>query len=129
MNRLIGEKYITVEGREKALELADVLLKNDYQVFIQHDDLDIWLIGYTSNDLSFGDDRYALITLDEEEQLQDQRECHQLDESIKAAKKANEEAERGSKGLEDWHWDDDEPSADSDDDEDDDDRNYDEPED
>ena len=123
MNRLIGEKYITVEGREKALELADVLLKNDYQVFIQHDDLDIWLIGYTSNDLSFGDNRYALITLDEEEQLQDQRECHQLDESIKAAKKANEEAERNSKDWENWD------GNETDDDEDDDDRNYDEPED
>ena len=123
MNRLIGEKYITVEGREKALELADVLLKNNYQVFIQHDDLDIWLIGYTSNDLTFGDDRYALITLDEEEQLQNQRECHQLDESIKAAKKANEEAGHDSK---DWeNWDDNE----ADEDEDDDDRNYDEPED
>ena len=123
MNRLIGEKYITVEGREKALELADVLLKNNYQVFIQHDDLDIWLIGYTSNDLSFGDDRYALITLDEEEQLQNQRECHQLDESIKAAKKANEEAERGNKDWENWD------GNETDEDEDDDDRNYDEPED
>lgn len=123
MNRLIGEKYITVEGREKALELADVLLKNDYQVFIQHDDLDIWLIGYTSNDLSFGDDRYALITLDEEEQLQDQRECHQLDESIKAAKKANEEAKCDSKDWENWD------GNETDEDEDDDDRNYDEPED
>ena len=123
MNRLIGEKYITVEGREKALELADVLLKNNYQVFIQHDDLDIWLIGYTSNDLTFGDDRYALITLDEEEQLQNQRECHQLDESIEAAKKANEEAGCDNK---DWeNWDDNE----ADEDEDDDDRNYDEPED
>ena len=123
MNRLIGEKYITVEGREKALELADVLLKNNYQVFIQHDDLDIWLIGYTSNDLSFGDDRYALITLDEEEQLQNQRECHQLDESIKAAKKANEEAERDNKDWENWD------GNETDEDEDDDDRNYDEPED
>lgn len=123
MNRLIGEKYITVEGREKALEVADVLLQNNYQVFIQHDDLDIWLIGYTSNDLSFGDDRYALITLDEEEQLQDQRECHQLDESMKAAKKANEEAERNSKDWENWD------GNETDEDEDDDDRNYDEPED
>lgn len=123
MNRLIGEKYITVEGREKALEVADVLLKNNYQVFIQHDDLDIWLIGYTSNDLSFGDDRYALITLDEEEQLQNQRECHQLDESIKAAKKANEEAERNSKDWENWD------GNETDEDEDDDDRNYDESED
>lgn len=125
MNRLIGEKYITVEGREKALELADVLLKNNYQIFIQHDDLDIWLIGYTSNDLTFGDDRYALITLDEEEQLQNQRECHQLDESIKAAKKANEEAERDNKDWENW----DGNETDEDEDEDDDDRNYDEPED
>ena len=123
MNRLIGEKYITVEGREKALEVADVLLQNNYQVFIQHDDLDIWLIGYTSNDLTFGDDRYALITLDEEEQLQNQRECHQLDESIKAAKKANEEAGCDNKDLENWD------GNETDEDEDDDDRNYDEPED
>ena len=123
MNRLIGEKYITVEGREKALELADVLLQNNYQIFIQHDDLDIWLIGYTSNDLTFGDDRYALITLDEEEQLQNQRECHQLDESIKAAKKVNEEAERDNKDWENWD------GNETDEDEDDDDRNYDEPED
>ena len=125
MNRLIGEKYITVEGREKALEVADVLLQNNYQVFIQHDDLDIWLIGYTSNDLTFGDDRYALITLDEEEQLQNQRECHQLDESIKAAKKANEEAGRDNKDWENWDCN----ETDEDEDEDDDDRNYDESED
>ena len=123
MNRLIGEKYTTVEGREKALEVADVLLENNYQVFIQHDDLDIWLISYTSNDLSCGVDRYALITLDEEEQLQNQRECHQLDESIKAAKKANEEAERDNKDCENWD------GNETDEDEDDDDRNYDEPED
>lgn len=123
MNRLIGEKYIAVEGREKALELAGVLLKNDYQVFIQHDDLNIWLIGYTSNDLSFGDDRYALITLDEEEQLQNQRECHQLDESIKAAKEANEEARRDSNDWENWD------GNEMNEDEDDDDRNYDDPED
>ena len=123
MNRLIGEKYITVEGREKALEVADVLLQNNYQIFIQHDDLDIWLIGYTSNDLTFGDDRYALITLDEEEQLQNQRECHQLDESIKAAKKANEEAGLDNKDWENWD------GNETDEDEDDDDRNYDEPED
>lgn len=129
MNRLIGERYVAVEGRDKALELADVLLKNDYQVFIQHDDLDIWLVGYTSNDLSFGDDRYALITLDEEEQLQNQRECKQLDESTKAVKKAQEEAERCSKGWENWHWDGNGDDGETEDDEDDDDRNYDEPED
>lgn len=129
MNRLIGERYVTVEGRDKALELADVLLKNDYQVFIQHDDLDIWLVGYTSNDLSFGDDRYALITLDEEEQLQDQRECKQLDESAKAVRKAEGETERCSKGWENWHWDGNGDDGETEDDEDDDDRNYDEPED
>lgn len=40
------ERYIAVEGLDKALEVAKVLLKNDYEVFMECDDCDIWCVHY-----------------------------------------------------------------------------------
>lgn len=42
------EKYITVRGYYKnALEVAGVLLKNDYEVFIELDDCGIYCVHYS----------------------------------------------------------------------------------
>ena len=59
MNRLIGTNYISVEGKDNALKIAAALLEQDYQVFIQLDDSDVYVVAYTSNDTRYGGDEFA----------------------------------------------------------------------
>lgn len=40
------ERYIAVHGMDNAMEIAKVLLKNDYEVFIELDDCDIYCVHY-----------------------------------------------------------------------------------
>ena len=40
------KKYIAVEGIDNAMEVAQVLLKNGYQVVVELDDCDIYVVGY-----------------------------------------------------------------------------------
>lgn len=40
------EKYIAVNGLKNAFEIAEVLLKNDYEVFIEKDDCGIYCVHY-----------------------------------------------------------------------------------
>ena len=68
MNRLIGHNYISVEGKDNALKIAAMLLEQDYQVFIQLDDSDIYVVAYTSNDTQYGGDEFAKLN-DEEQEL------------------------------------------------------------
>ena len=68
MNRLIGNNYISVEGKDSALKIAAALLEQDYQVFIQLDDSDIYIVAYTSNDTQCGGDEFAKLN-DEEQEL------------------------------------------------------------
>lgn len=41
-----NEKYIAVEGVDNAMELAKVLLKNGYEVFVELDDCNIYCVHY-----------------------------------------------------------------------------------
>jgi hypothetical protein len=41
-----SEKYIAVEGMDNAMEVAKVLLKNGYEVFVELDDCDIYCVHY-----------------------------------------------------------------------------------
>lgn len=41
-----NEKYIAVEGMDNAMEVAKVLLKNGYEVFIELDDCDVYCVHY-----------------------------------------------------------------------------------
>ena len=68
MNRLTGHNYISVEGKDSALKIAAALLEQDYQVFIQLDDSDIYIVAYTSNDTRYGGDEFAKLN-DEEQEL------------------------------------------------------------
>lgn len=68
MNRLIGTNYISVEGKDNALKIAAALLEQDYQVFIQLDDCNIYVVAYTSNDTRYGGDEFAKLN-DEEQEL------------------------------------------------------------
>lgn len=40
------EKYLAVEGIDNALEVAKVLLKNKYEVFVEYDDCNIYVVHY-----------------------------------------------------------------------------------
>ena len=73
MNRLIGNNYISVEGKDSALKIAAALLEQDYQVFIQLDDSDIYIVAYTSNDTQYGGDEFAKLNDEEQELVQDYR--------------------------------------------------------
>ena len=73
MNRLIGNNYISVEGKDNALKIAAALLEQDYQVFIQLDDCDIYIVAYTSNDTRYGGDEFAKLNDEEQEIIMDHR--------------------------------------------------------
>ena len=73
MNRCLNN-YIAVEGQAAALELAGVLLKNNYQVFVQHDDCDIFLVSWEHNDDDMGTPRFAAVTIEEEDDICEHRD-------------------------------------------------------
>ena len=73
MNRLIGNNYISVAGKDNALKIAAALLEQDYQVFIQLDDCDIYIVAYTSNDTRYGGDEFAKLNDEEQEIIIDHR--------------------------------------------------------
>lgn len=68
MNRLIGTNYISVDGKDNALKIAAALLEQDYQVFIQLDDCNVYVVAYTNNDTRYGGDEFAKLN-DEEQEL------------------------------------------------------------
>lgn len=73
MNSML-RKYIAVEGREAALKMASALLEQNYQVMIQLDDCNIYIVAYEDNDSSYGDNQFASISLEEMEALQFKRD-------------------------------------------------------
>ena len=73
MNRLIGNNYISVAGKDNALKIAAALLEQDYQVFIQLDDCDIYIVAYTSNDTRYGGDEFAKLNDEEQELIMEHR--------------------------------------------------------
>ena len=73
MNSLL-RNTISTEGKDKALQIAKALLEADYQVFIQQDDCDIYIVSYEHNNREFGDNTFASITPEEEEEIINNRE-------------------------------------------------------
>ena len=73
MNRLIGSNYTAVQGKDNALKIAEALLEQDYQVFIQLDDCNIYVVAYTGNDTRYGGDEFAKLNDEEQELIQDYR--------------------------------------------------------
>ena len=73
MNSML-RNYITVKGREAALKVASALLEQDYQVMIQLDDCNIYIVAYEYNDPSYGDNQFASISPNEMEELQFKRD-------------------------------------------------------
>lgn len=81
MNSML-RNYITVEGREAALKVASVLLEQDYQVMIQLDYCNIYIVAYEYNDPSYGDNQFASISPDEMEELQFKRDEAKYREAV-----------------------------------------------
>ena len=68
MNALI-DQHLSAKGLDNAMEIAKILLHNDYQVMIQLDDCDIYIIAFESNDAALGDNQFASLTQEEVEHI------------------------------------------------------------
>lgn len=116
MNQML-RNYIAVEGLEAALKVARTLIEQDYQVMVQLDDCDIYIVSYESNDDHLGDNQFASLTRDEIDIINEYRE----DKNYEKAKKFLEEYEERY-----YEEEDDDDNYDEDDDYEDDDDSYDE---
>lgn len=121
MNSMLRH-YIAVEGREAALKMASALLEQNYQVMIQLDDCNIYIVAYENNDPSYGDNQFASISPEEMEELQFKRDEAKYHESVNfvAAHKHKCEAATEADAANEMD-DDDDDEYDDDDDYDDDD--------
>ena len=81
MNSMLRH-YIAVKGREAALKVASALLEQDYQVMIQLDDCNIYIVAYEDNDSSYGSNQFASISPEEMEELQFKRDEAKYDEAV-----------------------------------------------
>ena len=116
MNQLL-RNYIAVEGVEAALKVARTLIEQDYQVMVQLDDCDIYIVSYESNDDHLGDNQLASLSREEIDVINEKRE----DENYKKAQKFLEKyeerywKEEDSEDDDDSRCDDDDDSNDEDD--------------
>ena len=67
MNALIKNNVLEIEGMDNALKVAKTLLEQDYQVFVQLEDCNIYIVSYAFNDADLDGSRFALLEPDEEE--------------------------------------------------------------
>ena len=119
MNQML-RNYIAVEGLEAALKVARTLIEQDYQVMVQLDDCDIYIVSYESNDDHLGDNQFASLSREEIDFINEKRE----DENYEKAKKFLEEYEERY-----WKEEDDNDSYDEDNDSYDEDDDYEDDED
>ena len=71
MNALIKQNVLEIEGMDNALKVAKTLLEQDYQVFVQLEDCNIYIVSYALNDTDLDAARFALLEPDEEEHVND----------------------------------------------------------
>ena len=131
MNSML-RNYITVKGREAALKMASALLEQDYQVMIQLDDCNIYIVAYEYNDPSYGDNQFASISPNEMEELQFKRDEAKYRESVDFVDARKDEFESATEADaanemdsdDDGEYDDDDEYDDEYDDDDDDDGDF-----
>ena len=68
MNALI-DKYLSAKGLDNAMEIAKILIQNDYQVMVQLDDCDVYIIAFEPNDAALGCNRFASLSQEEVEEI------------------------------------------------------------
>lgn len=71
MNALIKKNVLEIEGMDNALKVAKTLLEQGYQVFVQLEDCNIYIVSYALNDADLDASRFALLSADEEEYVND----------------------------------------------------------
>lgn len=81
MNSMLRH-YIAVEGHEAALKVASALLEQNYQVMIQLDDCNIYIVAYEDNDPRYGSNQFASISPEEMEELQFKRDEAKYREAV-----------------------------------------------
>ena len=65
------DKYIATRGLDAALEVAKTLIKNDYEVHIELDDCDVYIVHFAhAKHLRFGNASFYRITEDQVEVLE-----------------------------------------------------------
>jgi len=65
------EKYISVVGLDNAFKVARVLLENDYEVFIELDDCNVYCVHYAEAKYKrFGNAAFYRITEEQVEKLE-----------------------------------------------------------
>lgn len=88
MNRYLNN-VLEITGEEEALDMVKKLLDCGYQVFIQHDDFDVYVVSYEFNDDEMGTPKFVALTEAELEDLGAYRGRMEL----KRAKRLIEEAD------------------------------------
>lgn len=71
MNTLIRKNVLEIDGMDRALKVAKTLLEQGYQVFVQLEDCNIYIVSYALNDNDLDAARFALLEPDEEEYVND----------------------------------------------------------
>lgn len=74
------DKYIAVEGIERATEVAAALLRNDYEVFIELDDCNIYCVHFSERKGRFSESGFYRLSEDDLETLYSSRPNEQDDE-------------------------------------------------
>lgn len=117
MNQML-RNYIAVEGVEAALKVARTLIEQDYQVMVQLDDCDIYIVSYESNDDHLGDNVFASLSRDEIDIINEYREDKNYEKAKKFLEEYEERYYKEEEDDDDYDEDDDYEDEDYEDDED-----------
>lgn len=82
MNTLLNNA-ISIRGLDKAMKVARTLIENDYQVFIQLDEFDVYIVSYSYNDPDVGDTQFAQLNEEEVQVIENLRRNKKRTDAIK----------------------------------------------
>ena len=99
MNPLL-KNTIDVQGLDKALKIARDLIEADYQVMIQLDDCDVYVISYNYNDLDLGGEIFVSLPQEKVEEILDAE-----DEKVAEKKQDNKQIDDKPKEYHDPYYD------------------------
>ena len=73
MNPLL-KNIIAIQGLDKAMKVAQALIEADYQVMIQLEDCNVYVVSYNPNDLDLGDEIFVSLPQEKVEEILDEAE-------------------------------------------------------
>lgn len=73
MNPLL-KNVIAVQGLDKAMKVAQALIEADYQVMIQLEDCNVYIVSYNPNDLDLGDELFVSLPQEKVEEILEEAE-------------------------------------------------------